>query len=220
MKNVVYLVIFSYVFATCTKPGKNVTVKGRVYNPITGKGYEGSELRLLRSEFLKLPGGYKDVKRASTNENGEYEISKLSVFRLDLSARVNGYVYDLGWYVDGEYKNNGSGFFPVKKGKIMNVDYHAVPYGCLITNIKNINCEGSSDSMIFRSKSIEIEDDFPSLYSLPKIGCYELNNTMCDKFIMGKHVYEIKVFRNSGVTIKYDTIFIKNEENTIYNMHY
>ena len=34
--------------ASCTKFGKNVTLKGRVMNPVTSEGIEGAEVKLYR----------------------------------------------------------------------------------------------------------------------------------------------------------------------------
>nr|WP_294862689.1 hypothetical protein [uncultured Fluviicola sp.] len=51
MRTVVALLMILIV-VSCTKFGKNVTLKGRVVNPITGEGIEGAEVKLL-----KIAGG-------------------------------------------------------------------------------------------------------------------------------------------------------------------
>ena len=72
MKFVVfYTLVFSSLCA-CTKFGKNVTIEGRVMNPITGEGIAGIELELLRTT-TGLPGGYKSVKSTNSNSDGSYE---------------------------------------------------------------------------------------------------------------------------------------------------
>lgn len=47
-----------FALSTCTKFGKNVTVKGRVLNPITGEGIAGEEVWLMRSTPFLLPKMY------------------------------------------------------------------------------------------------------------------------------------------------------------------
>ena len=49
MKFVSFYSLAIFCFCACTKPGKNVTIEGRVMNPITGEGIEGIELELLRT---------------------------------------------------------------------------------------------------------------------------------------------------------------------------
>ena len=63
------LAILSISALSCTKLGKNVTIEGRVMNPITGEGIEGIELELLRTT-AGLPGGYKSVKSTRSNTDG------------------------------------------------------------------------------------------------------------------------------------------------------
>lgn len=41
-----FLLLVLILFFSCTKFGKNVTLKGRVMNPVTGEGIEGAEVKL------------------------------------------------------------------------------------------------------------------------------------------------------------------------------
>ncbi len=72
MKNLAFYIILSISALSCTKLGKNVTIEGRVMNPIKGEGIEGIELELLRTT-AGLPGGYKSVKSTNSNSDGSYE---------------------------------------------------------------------------------------------------------------------------------------------------
>jgi hypothetical protein len=40
--NILFLLLISVCFLSCTKFGKNVTIEGRVVNPITGQGISGA----------------------------------------------------------------------------------------------------------------------------------------------------------------------------------
>lgn len=104
MKNIVILIIL-FTFLGCTKFGKNVTVKGKVVNPITGVGISGVTLNLQRTT-AGLPGGYKTVKSTTTDANGDFEISKFGLNRYELQCDIVDY-YPIGWYEDGE-KANGT----------------------------------------------------------------------------------------------------------------
>ena len=45
MKALFYIsILFVFVLFSCTKFGKNVTIDGRVENPITGEGISGAEI--------------------------------------------------------------------------------------------------------------------------------------------------------------------------------
>jgi hypothetical protein len=69
------LIVVLIVSASCTKFGKNVTLKGRVMNPVTGEGIEGAEVKLYR-----IAGGYdsnyKTIKSATTDAFGNFELDK------------------------------------------------------------------------------------------------------------------------------------------------
>ena len=79
---------------SCTKFGKNVTVKGRVLNPITGEGIPNVELELLRGTG-GLPGGYKSVKSTKTDASGNFEI------QLDFRGFAKG-VYQIHFIENGQ----------------------------------------------------------------------------------------------------------------------
>ena len=100
MKNLALLIIL-LTFLGCTKLGKNITVKGRVLNPITGQGIEGVTLELLKGT-LGLPAELKSVKEVTTDANGNFEISKLSMRGLSLGVGNLGDRYAIGWYQDGQ----------------------------------------------------------------------------------------------------------------------
>ena len=127
---------------SCTKIGRNITVKGRVLNPITGEGYEGATIELIKSENLQYNGGYKEVKHTLSDANGNFEISATRLGPVWIQAQTGG--YKLGWDYEGHYYS----MLKVDKGKVMHVDYHLVPYGEYRIKINNINCQGANDTLI------------------------------------------------------------------------
>jgi hypothetical protein len=74
MKTSIYiaLIITTLLFTTsCTKFGRTDTVKDRIMNPITGKGFVNARVALLKEE-AKLFGGLKAVKEVFTDEDGNF----------------------------------------------------------------------------------------------------------------------------------------------------
>ncbi|OFZ16692.1 MAG: hypothetical protein A3D92_03515 [Bacteroidetes bacterium RIFCSPHIGHO2_02_FULL_44_7] len=61
MKTAFGFLLLGLLLSTCTKDGKNITVQGRVYNPVTGEGISDCEIRLVK-ESLELPGGNKTLE--------------------------------------------------------------------------------------------------------------------------------------------------------------
>lgn len=147
MRRNIFLFLLLVSVFSCTKFGKNVTIKGKVLNPITGEGIPNVEVELLKTT-AGLPGGNKGVKSTYTDANGNFEISKGGLGSYWLACRVSGDYYEIGWIENGINVTSSTGNLNVKKGKTMHVDFHAVPYGEYQIKIKNINCQGVNDTII------------------------------------------------------------------------
>jgi hypothetical protein len=96
-------IIFVFVFsvASCTKFGRTDTVKGRVMNPITGKGIPDRRVVLLKEE-TKLFGGSKIIKETLSDQEGNFEINAGRLKSLDVSVQIEQANFGLGWYKDGK----------------------------------------------------------------------------------------------------------------------
>jgi hypothetical protein len=215
MKNLLTLFLIVALSSACTKFGKNVTIKGRVLNPITGQGIEGAEIWLQRGT-AGLPGGTKTVKTATTDANGNYELNKLGYSHYQAIC-VIGDRYALGWTQDsGESYMNP--YLAVKRGKTMQVDFHAVEYGSLIINVNNQNCEGATDVMKFQFKT-QFDNDFG--YFTPEFtGCFSIFPTNATKTPMGQRIYKLTVNRPSGTVFVYDTVFVSQNGTSNVNLFY
>lgn len=202
MRILAFLSMLFLVSLSCTKDGKNITVQGRVYNPVTGEGISDCEIRLVK-ESLELPGGNKTVEVVTPDANGYFELSHTSV-----SARYvgcffdNGKYYEIGWIQNGQ--NIGSSLVPVKRGKFTYLDCEAVPYGTIEQHVENVNCQSAADEMQIRFKT-QFDTDY--LYWSPIIyGCE--NSIGSAKVPMGWRYYETKVVRSGVTTYVYDTVFV------------
>ncbi len=191
------LLIFSFGNASCTKLGKNVTIKGRVINPVNNEPIAEKKVYLYRNNF-------KTIKRTNTNENGEFELSagRFGPIWAEVSYDYKEY-YSLGFDYEGQYYSA----LKVDKGEVMNVDYHMVPYGEIKLDIDNVNCNGVTDTMNFRKKWIGYSE-FDSYYSTPRTGCYSYTSASPFKIPIGTYIYETKVKRSGNITFVYDTVTV------------
>ena len=200
---------------SCTKIGKNITVKGRVLNPITGVGISGVEIKLLRSQNLQYNGGYKAIKKVVSDENGNYEINATRLGPIYLIPGEIGQNYSLGFSYEGQYYSMKK----VDKGKVMHIDYHLVPYGKLQINIKNTNCFDQNDQLrIFRSHSIPgFYDNVPNpaIYT----GCVDQQGNL-NQAPMGWYKYNGTITKNGVETTIRDSIYLDAETTRIWNIYY
>src|SRR3989338_6581977 len=143
LKYCIKLLLIMGLVTSCTKDGKNITVQGRVYNPLTGEGISDCEIRLVK-ESLELPGGNKTVLTVYPDANGYFELNHTSISARYVCCFFDNEKYDeIGWIQDGQ--NIGNSLVPVKRGKFTYLDCQAVTYGSIKINIYNVNCEGASD---------------------------------------------------------------------------
>ena len=213
-----FIILLVLTAASCTKFGKNVTVKGRVMNPVTGEGISGAEVKLY-----KLVGFYdakhKAIQSATTDASGYFELNKYTWSSPSARCEPKDDLYKLGWTKDGGQTFIDNFELTVKKGKTINADFYAVPYGNLILNIQNVNCGGSGDIMYFRSKWLGYKD-FEGSYSTPRTGCYSYTSPSAFQIPMGTYVYEMKVIRSGLTSYVYDTIVVPETGVVTINMEY
>lgn len=213
-----YIIALFLLAASCTKVGKNVTVTGHVLNPITGEGISGAELHLLRGTG-GIPGGYKSIKEAFTDETGYFEINKMTLSKVILRLHDDGDLpyYKIGWHVEGSYIG-GLNDLSVKKGKKMQADYHMVPYGEIKTSLHNVNCEGPNDTLIFNRTYISFETE-AIFQPFILTGCYD-NDGAYAQVPSGDYLIEWTVIR-SGVSNSYSHVLnVPANGQASYNIDY
>jgi hypothetical protein len=216
------LAIFSLVFfliGGCTKFGKNMTVKGRVLNPVTGEGIPNAPLIMYRST-LDYPSGSKRVKETTTDSEGYFEISKASLSKCYLTCNVTevGDYYPIGWEKKEDVPLFDAFTISVKKGRTMNVDYYAVPYGELKISLHNINCQGVNDTLIYKRNYISL-DGISVFQPFTLTGCYD-NNGAFAKVPSGNYLVEWTVIRN-GISNDYSHIVtVPANGQVYYNIDY
>jgi hypothetical protein len=224
MFKIVMTIMIAITLITCTKFGKNITVKGRVINPITGEGYEGMTVELIRSKYMQFSGGFKELNHTTTNENGEFEVSAYHAGAVLAQVQVPAEYYDLGWLNDGKYNFRTN----VKKGKITQMDYHLVPYGILKLHVFNQNCQGATDSLdiFFDGSDVltltgkeDANNYIGSILFEPIVGCWDKTDNGFNTQ-MGRRFYHWTVTRNGIKTTFYDTVYVIPNSITTLNVFY
>ena len=209
MKLIVAPIILTLLFS-CTKFGKTYRVKGKVINPITGEGFAGAEVSLSRNT-IGIPGGSKVQKTVKTDENGNFDISKLAVRNDGVAvlglANSEFDIYRIGWTIDGG-KTFALGM-GAKFGKTIHADYYAVPYGELKYTINNINCFDVTDTLVITT-TYQIPSAFydENLNTSTYLGCFQYFGNVYSKLPMGWHFFEGFYKKNNISTIFKDSIYI------------
>ena len=220
MKYLIALISFILLLA-CTKVGKNMTIKGRAVNPVTGEGIPGARVFLSRSK-LDIGSATKIVKETTTDENGSFEISKLSLYHCELRCdpSIAGDYYLIGWEKKKDVPLFDAFTISVKKGKTMHADYYAVPYGKLNLNVKNISCLNSSDNLKLYFDGGPFDAGTFSIGLMTTLdGCIDIPGIPI-KSSMGFKYFHWEVTKNNITTTYYDTIFVNANQITEYDVNY
>lgn len=218
------MIIIGLVFITsiiaCTKVGRNITIKGKVINPLTNVTYEGIKVQLVKSQSFSLPGGFKEIKHTFTDENGEFELNATRLGNVWVQAQSGSDLYVLGWYQDGEYISDNFRT-TAQKRKTMEADFHLVPYGDLRIHFKNENCQGVTDTVELYLDGSFIGFDDIQIGKLTSLsGCVNLLDDAI-KFPMGERYYHWVVKRDGFPDeIVYDTVFVQPNQETILEVFY
>jgi hypothetical protein len=204
--------------SSCTKFGKNMTVKGRVLNPITGEGIPNAPVIMYRST-LDYPSGSKRVKETTTDSEGYFEISKLSLSKCYVTCHVTevGDYDPIGW--EKTVPLFDAFTISTKKGKTMHADYYAVPYAHLQLDIHNVSCQGSTDQFKLYSEGTQTDLTNSGLM-INEMGCYQFTASGYSKVPMGARYYRWEVTKNAVTTIFYDTLYLAEGEYKTYTINY
>ena len=217
MKRLSLICIVLLSLTTCTKFGKNITVTGRVYNPLTGEGFSDVEMIILREKWAGFNPGHKEVKTTKTDANGYFEMSKLggaNTYKVN-AKDLNGVYFlgstTLGWYVDGEFQTSG-GSCTLKKGKTTNVELRVVPYGKYRIILNNVNCQGATDTLIINRQN-QVNSFLGNDWILT--GCDGYTTSFNDQTPIGLVFTDYTVIRNGISQSYYEEFFVEpGQENT------
>jgi hypothetical protein len=146
MKNLFYISLI-LLLLSCTKGKGNIYAEGRVYNPISGQGISGIEVRLMRTNnpTLAYEGtGLEQKELVVTDGNGNFVIEHIGNLFGTYELRVkdpSGDFKEIGWDETGTENRE------IKPKEEVYDNYMMIPYGNLSLHTENVNCQGPDDSL-------------------------------------------------------------------------
>ncbi|MNY48442.1 hypothetical protein D3C86_1837780 [compost metagenome] len=100
----------------------------------------------------------------------------------------------------------------------MDVDFYAIPYGEIKISIHNINCQGPSDTLIYKRNYVSF-NNINVFQPFTLVGCYN-NDAAFAKVPSGDYLVEWTVVRN-GISNSYSHILtVPANGQIVYNIDY
>ena len=139
------------LLTTCTKGKGNIYAEGRVYNPITGEGHSGIEMKLIRTNAINGDlfegSNRKHEQTVITDENGNFVIEHIGnlfgTYILQPRDPSGTYV-NVTW---DQYKSALDGERPIKPKEELYDNFQMVGLGVTNFYLKNVNCVNEFDSL-------------------------------------------------------------------------
>ncbi len=202
MRILLFILLGALLFSSC---GKKCSIHITATNAATGERYAGLQYFIVSSTTSGDGEKYKTEKSGFLNENGEAsEIIREKQFRT-YSVRV----------VEPEnscYNKSITMYFGSPNDEAGHFNFEFAECAYLTLSVNNINCQGSSDRMLFDLQPTYIQD-YSNIIPAEKFGCY--SNTFIESQVpRGQWNATWEVTRN-GTTTYHDSIFMINE-----NEHY
>jgi 5-hydroxyisourate hydrolase-like protein (transthyretin family) len=198
MKFFIYFFVCFHLLS-CGKLNQRA-VEGHIMNPITGEPVEGVKISMVKTTN-GLPGAEKTIASSISDANGYYKIEEKSMKYVFLQVNTFGNYHPVGWFKNGNY--SGGGNFPVEKGKIQTVDFHAVPYGTYKISIFNNSCNGTNDTIIINQTN-DVNSFLGNDWVLT--GC--VNYTTSESKVPMGNVHTVYTVKKNGITTVFETDFM------------
>ena len=178
---------------------KERTIKVSAINPATDVGYADLRITIHASktgadgeELTKVYEGY-------LNENGEvyatFNVKKGRYYVIKCQSPPN---------VNVCYTNNTTYTYDIHDPNNKEFVFEIAPCGNLQINVKNVDCQGASDKIVFHFKPVYLEG-IGNMLPLERFGCYE-NEFIQETVPMGIWIATWEVIKN-GVTTNHDSLF-------------
>ena len=205
MRKLFLILIVGLLFISCKKERTfHITAK----NAATGAPYPGLYYEVVREWKGSFENKYKTVGSGKLDENGEVYFTK----RLDNNSSYSITVEE----PDNTCYNKDVYLYP---GGETNFEANFEFAGCayLKLSIHNVNCEGSTDSMRFRTKYLYY--DWPGWTSY-RTGCYDFDSPDYFEVPQGTRMYQWEVIRNGIKTTYNGNISLNEGESGTFDLEY
>lgn len=208
MKTLFVILFFGLLLFSCGKE-RSITIKA--INAATGQAYAGLEYRVASSRTGINGEKYRTEASGVLDANGMAVVNIKQKKGRTYSVRVvepanNCYNKEATQYFDSPFDVNGTFTFEFAECAYLNI------------NINNLNCQGITDKMNFRSKYSYTEWES---WSTDRLGCYSVSSIEPIKVPSGWRIYNWSVNRNGNITNYFDSIFLSpGSVNGIININY
>lgn len=207
-KLLLILLVGLFLFSCKKKQTIHITAK----NAATGEGYAGLTYYVVTYKNSLIPYEGKKSKTVATgslDENGEaYVTERLS--------KNNGHSVRVVEPENACYNKNIQFYFSDEKNFKAEFEFAECAY--LKLKIENVNCQGSEDTMRFRSKYSFTDWEG---WAGERMGCYSYETPYPFEVSEGWRIYEWEVNRNGVITTYLDSIYLnKGVDNGFFQMNY
>src|SRR5690554_1739113 len=203
MKYLIFIITAVLLFS-CSKER---VIKVKTINKVTGAPMPHVTIYIIEQYTNNKPN--KTVFDGETDSNGDLII--------DLKFKNNGkYIIYQAQVENSCWHNEKSVFLEYKENN--NVTFEFAPCAQLKLKIDNVNCQGIGDKFVlYRKNQIgSIDGNFAWEHD----GCAFWETNGYSNVPMGKKYYRWEVTRSGNTTTYYDTIYLQEGEQKLYEINY
>ena len=214
----VLILLASLFLSSCRRSREYTTVEFIVVNPVNGEPFVGMPVKLMEESGKSFGSSGKEIFEAVTDANGRASVT----FRAKKGSDTWYYPYikdeilGVSGFDFAYLKRPYMSSYFIKKDQYNEARYEITYYAYLKQITKNVNCEGSNDTLIYHCWS-DKKVYGPRYYNYTKTptGCYEYTTGSHPDWPpgyalvhMGWHWVEWEAHRTSGITYGRDSVFI------------
>ena len=198
-----------FFFVSCKK---ETMIKVHVENIVTGAPYV--------DQLIYIREAPQNVNQENTTVYEGYTDSDGKLF-IDFKYRRNAkYTIFIG--LPEHYCYLHSLGYTIEKEKTNNIHFRLAPCAQLKLKIENVNCEGGGDDFkLFHEGSdagfLELDPNTPNLEGG---GCFSYEGSSFSNVPMGRRFYRWEVTRSGVTETYYDTIYLQEGEQRVYEILY
>ena len=218
-----YAVVFLFILCIvgCTKISKqDTTIEFVIRNPANGQAYVGVPVQIFEREAKNSGIGSTLIFEGKTDINGRvshtFKAKKTSRYWYIpiIDESYFGGTYGVDWSYLARPAINWN---PINKDQYNEALYEIVYYAYLKQIIKNINCEGATDTLIYHAWTPQFPGGpgaydyisyFSGCYNYETSGSFDGNPEGYTRHYMGWHKVEWEARKPSGITQGVDSIWI------------
>jgi len=204
---ILIIILLGILMVSC---GKKRSIHITALNAATGQPYAGLEYTVGSS--VTGNNGEKSRKEATgfLDENGEAGVT------IRVKSNRTYYVH-VKEPSNTCYNKMITMYFDSPSDEDGHFNFEFAPCAYLKLNINNVNCQGITDIMNFKSRYSYSDWEGAST---DRLGCYSFNSPDFVQVPAGWRIYQWTVNRNGVITTDIDSIFLNVGGNGTFNLNY